>query len=69
MDNEDFEFCKKMLFEKVNKVINNLIKISEDYASWDLWKEVDGISKAKNISVDLFQDDLIKEFEESEDGE
>ena len=52
----------KNIFKKVDKVVDELIEIEDEYCSWDEWKRSDIISKAKNVLTTGFK----KEFEENE---
>ena len=52
----------KNIFQKVDKIVDKLIKIEDEYCSWDKWERSDIISKAKNVLTTGFK----KEFEENE---
>ena len=51
------------IFKKVSGVIDELLEISNEYASWDEWDKADIVSNAKNILSKGFEKELISNMD------
>lgn len=62
---DEYEIATANLFTEVDKVINELISINNQYASWDAWDKTKIIDSALNILKEGYKEELENKYRNS----
>lgn len=63
----EHEKAMKELEIKVLKIMDDLMDIAGEYASWDEWDKSDCVSEARNKLFEKYEDAKIKEYNKTTD--